>query len=152
MAYRSDIPSRTPAGSLGCPRCSSRLEKKRAPFVLHGEYVGHFESLVCPICHFSVLTSDGYEKAIAEASRYGLVGPPEQMPVFQESEEQFAIVTNLKYTHANTVALFKESGKEERDLQSATHSAEIRLPEEFVIRRNKTLSMQVSSMASAIAK
>ncbi|MDP9342740.1 MAG: hypothetical protein M3Q23_11755 [Actinomycetota bacterium] len=66
-------------GEVKCPRCMSHMVEKRAPFYLHGEYVGLFESLVCDICYYSLLTAAGYDKAMTEAREFGLVGPEEEI-------------------------------------------------------------------------
>lgn len=76
-------PSRDCAGHILCPRCGTRLNKERAPFKVHGEYLGKFESLVCPICNYSVLTGEGYDQAIAEATKFGLVGPAQEEEILE---------------------------------------------------------------------
>lgn len=76
-------PSRDSAGHILCPRCGTRLNKDKAPFKMHGEYLGKFESLVCPICNYSVLTGEGYDQAIAEAAKFGLVGPAQEEEILE---------------------------------------------------------------------
>ena len=68
-----------------CQECGSRLVLKNAPFYLHGEYIGDFESLVCEksSSHFSALTESGYIKATRIAEQRGLIGPTseEEKPI-----------------------------------------------------------------------
>lgn len=65
-------------GSIGCSRCKLPLTEVRSPFYIRKEYVGHFDSLDCPLCHFHIFTEKGYDDAMQMAHRYGLVGPPEE--------------------------------------------------------------------------
>jgi hypothetical protein len=84
----TDCPIRTTAGDIGCPKCSTPLEINKAPFLLHNEYVGHFESLVCPICNYSALTETGYDQAIDEAKKFGMIGPAHnENEVLQETDD-----------------------------------------------------------------
>ena len=75
----TDIPSRNSSGGLDCPRCGTTLVKGKSPFYLHEEYVCVFESLLCGMCHYSLLTASGYDNALIEARKYGLVGPEEEV-------------------------------------------------------------------------
>src|SRR5919112_1135981 len=101
-----------------CPRCQSPMVEGRAPFYLHDEYVGIFESLVCDMCHYSLLTSAGYDKAMIEARRFGLVGPEEdvinetvEMVDTSYAMEDLVIPTNNLYQH-------QEFRKSDEDLKS----------------------------------
>ena len=91
----SEIPNTSDSGALTCSRCDTVLETKKAPFHLHDEYVGHFESLVCPICNYHVLTENGYDKAITEAMKFGLVGPAEVKEMDDTVEEQLSFTPRL---------------------------------------------------------
>ena len=73
-------PFRTSSGGIGCPRCTTVLQKGKAPFYIRGEKVGIFEAIVCPICNYSALTEKGYEKAILEAKNIGIIGLTEEIP------------------------------------------------------------------------
>jgi hypothetical protein len=75
----TDVPIRNPSGAIDCPRCGTAFIIGTAPFYLNGEYVGAFEALVCRMCRYSLFTSTGYDQAMLEASKYGLVGPPEEI-------------------------------------------------------------------------
>lgn len=75
----SEFPVRNDKDILECPRCNSPLMKKLSPFYLRGEHIGRFESLVCDICNYSALTAIGYDKAMLEARKFGLVGPHEEI-------------------------------------------------------------------------
>ena len=77
-------PSRLPSGKIGCPRCETALSKDQAPFYLHGEYVGNFESYVCSMCHYSALTEDGYESARIQAKRLYLIEKKPDVPEIPE--------------------------------------------------------------------
>jgi hypothetical protein len=100
LASNSKPPFRDSLGFLSCPRCGTRLDKTKAPFILHDSYVGSFESYVCPICHYSALTAEGYENAISEASRFGLIGPQEPKPVVEVFDGELVLPT--KQTTSNT--------------------------------------------------
>ena len=91
----SEVPIRTNSGDLGCPRCETPLQEGRSPFNLHGEYVGNFNSLVCPICNYSMLTSSGYIEATKEANTQGLVGPEEKIDIPEIGEVFYKFTTNL---------------------------------------------------------
>ena len=91
----SEVPIRTNSGDLGCPRCETPLQKGRAPFILHGEYVGNFDSFVCPICNYSMLTSSGYIEVTKEASTQGLVGPKEKIDIPEIGEISYKFVHNI---------------------------------------------------------
>ena len=85
MSYIQNIdmdeaPSRLPSGKLGCPKCYTALSKDKAPFYLHGEYVGIFESYVCPICTYFAFTLDGYENARIRAKQLSLVDTAPDIP------------------------------------------------------------------------
>ena len=84
-------PTRLDSGNLGCPSCKIELETKDSPFYVHGEYVGHFESLVCSICSFHLFTAKGYDAAIKQASKFGLVGQKEEVEIDDVVEEKFTV-------------------------------------------------------------
>ena len=86
-----EVPIRTSSGDIGCPRCESPLRICQAPFYLHGEYVGNCESLVCPICNYSALTTSGYQDAITKAKMQGLIGPEEIFDVPELGEISYKI-------------------------------------------------------------
>jgi len=65
-------PIRNDMGNIGCPKCLSALKKAKAPFKIHGEFVGNFESYVCPICNYSALTENGYDEASLQAKQLAL--------------------------------------------------------------------------------
>lgn len=65
-------------GNIGCSRCKLPLIEIHSPFYIRKEYVGHFDSIDCPICHFHIFTEKGYGNAMQMACKYGLVGPPEE--------------------------------------------------------------------------
>ena len=69
-----DAPVMLESGKIGCGRCGTALAVGGAPFYIRKEYVGVFESYVCPICNYSALTEDGYEAGIRQAKRMGLCG------------------------------------------------------------------------------
>ena len=91
LLIMSEVPVKTTSGDIGCPRCESPLRVGQAPFYLHGEYVGNCESLVCPICNYSALTSSGYLEATAKAKMQGLIGPEEIFEVPEIGEEDYWI-------------------------------------------------------------
>lgn len=122
---------------LGCPKCDSPLVQREAPFYLHGEFVGVFESLVCEMCHFSALTSQGYQKAIVEAEKFGLVGPAEEISVkgkvIGESvtpiDDQF-VVPNVAMS-TSTIQALARSG-EDIKAESRTTNAQIIRPGYYI--------------------
>ena len=75
-----DAPVRLESGKIGCGRCGTALAVGGAPFYIRKEYVGVFESYVCPICNYSALTEDGYEAGIRQAKRMGLCGQVPKTP------------------------------------------------------------------------
>ena len=87
----SEVPIRTTSGEIGCPRCNTPLRVGRAPFYLHDEHVGNFESLVCPICNYSTLTSSGYQEAIVKAKMQSLIGPEEKFDLPELGEVSYMI-------------------------------------------------------------
>jgi hypothetical protein len=79
-----------PASGLNCPRCGTAMVIGKAQFYTRGEYVGIFEAVVCKMCNYSLFTSSGYDNAMLEARRYGLVGPQEEIvkETLEPSEQQ----------------------------------------------------------------
>lgn len=75
-----DVPVRLASGKIGCGICGTALTKGSAPFYIRKEYVGIFESYVCPICNYSALTEDGYKAGIKQAKRMGLCGRVPTIP------------------------------------------------------------------------
>ena len=92
----SEVPIRTTSGEIGCPRCKTPLRVGRAPFYLHSEHVGNFESLVCPICNYSTLTSSGYQEAIVKAKMQSLIGPEEKFDVLEFGEVSYLIIKQIR--------------------------------------------------------
>jgi len=74
-------PMRLPSGKIGCPKCSTALQKEDAPFHLNGRYVGDFASYVCPACRYSALTEDGYESARVRAKQMCLIEDKQDIEV-----------------------------------------------------------------------
>ncbi len=111
----SEILNKDSEGALECPRCQSPMVERRAPFYLHGEYVGAFESVVCDMCHYSLLTSSGYDKAMTEASKFGLVGPQEEIinETVEMSDASYAFGPDLVVSSEdfNRSQEFKRSGE-----------------------------------------
>lgn len=68
----NESPIRNSSGDIGCPKCFISLKKTMAPFKMYGEYVGNFESYVCPMCNYSALTESGYDKAIIQAKQLAI--------------------------------------------------------------------------------
>lgn len=92
----SEVPIRTTSGEIGCPRCKTPLRVGRAPFYLHREHVGNFESLVCPMCNYSALTSSGYQEAIVKAKMQSLIGPEEKFDVPELGEVSYLIIKQIR--------------------------------------------------------
>ena len=76
-----DAPVRLESGKIGCGRCGTALAVGGAPFYIRKEYVGVFESYVCPICNYSALTEGGYKAGMRQAKRMGLCGKMPKIPV-----------------------------------------------------------------------
>lgn len=91
----TETPIRLDSNDLGCPRCKTKLELGNSPFTINDEYVGHFESLFCSICHYHLLTAEGYDKAIKQASKFGLVGSEEEYEIDDTVEEHFTVYAPL---------------------------------------------------------
>ena len=111
----SEAPSKDDYGVLHCPRCNSALETSKAPFSVGSEYVGSFESYVCPICNFSALTKAGYEMASREAYRIGLVGPPEIGELLIPAQDilELSRVTADTNKHSLALVVSKQKNREE---------------------------------------
>lgn len=72
-------------GKFGCPICKTPLVFGKSPYFIRDIKVpGEFESLLCNICNYSVLTENGYEKSGKKAEKIGLIGSPEIIPEFGE--------------------------------------------------------------------
>jgi len=73
-------------GKFGCPVCKTPLVTGKSPYFIKGVKVtGEFESLLCNICNYSVLTEIGYEESGKKAEEIGLLGTPEIIPEFEEA-------------------------------------------------------------------
>lgn len=122
---------------LSCPRCQSPLVQKKAPFYLHGEHVGNFESLVCDMCRFSALTSKGYQDATVEAERFGLIGPAEdissKVKVVMESFAQIDNVFSVQGLQLNKDLVDQVLGKtgETSSAKAITADTKMIVPEYF---------------------
>ena len=83
-------------GGIGCSRCRLPLTETHSPFYIRKEYVGHFDSLDCPLCHFHIFTEKGYGDAMQMAHGYGLVGPPEEVEMCDtvQAQDTFGSITS----------------------------------------------------------
>lgn len=135
------VPVRGPSGSLDCPRCSTPLVRRKAPFVLRGEYVGRFESVTCSICYYSALTSSGYEEATLEARKLGLIGPPEESTITQLVEEKIEILVLRGSANSQ---LFSQKNRKEGDWLSTISSPDIGT-EKVLRHRMTSVPIQYSS-------
>lgn len=115
------IPERDFKGNLTCPRCTTVLENGRAPLVIHGEYVGRYEALVCPICHYSAFTSKGIQKGMEDARQIGLIGPPEQREIIRESEQLLVIPENVSTINNIVAGIFKDFPEQREQLTTRVH-------------------------------
>ncbi len=102
-------PFRMASGGIGCPKCASPLKRGNAPFYLHGEYVGVFESIICEICNYSALTEKGYEMAMLEAKKLGLIGLVEDTPETTPLE----LIINQYTSGKNNQKILKDSDETE---------------------------------------
>lgn len=141
-----NIPLRNSKEGLDCPRCGTTLVMGKAPFYLKGEYVGTFEAMVCDICHYSLFTSSGYDHAMAEASKYALIGPPEE--IIRESMEQsqqevifqeIVISSNAQ----NTKQIIIKPDSEKVEANSLSNEVEIPIPRYPTRERHQTIQTQV---------
>jgi hypothetical protein len=65
---------------LNCPRCgSAAMVIDKAPYHIRDKYIGEFEAIVCKTCNYSLFTPAGYDNAMLEARKHGLVGPVEEI-------------------------------------------------------------------------
>ena len=69
---------------LRCPVCRTRLVEGKSPYYLHGTKVGEFDSLLCEICHYSLLTEKGYEESGIKAKEMGLLNDGKETPDLEE--------------------------------------------------------------------
>jgi len=77
-------PIQLDSGKIGCPICQTPLVEGIAPYYLKGIKVGEFDSLVCEMCRYSVLTEKGYVESGKRAEEMGLIGAPEVVPEIKE--------------------------------------------------------------------
>lgn len=107
-------PFRTSSGGIGCPRCTTVLQKGNAPFYIRGEKVGIFEAIVCPICNYSALTEKGYEKAILVAKNIGIIGLIEEIPDIVSLE---LVINQARMANNNPQRIL---GKDNDELEGST--------------------------------
>lgn len=91
-----------------CPNCSSRMEKRLAPFRYHGMYIGKFDAYVCNLCHRTYFTENTYKEVMAlplNPNDYGDFSEETHLP----SVKSFSIFVLLKKRKPQTSALMKES-------------------------------------------
>jgi hypothetical protein len=92
-----------------CPNCSSKMEKRLAPFKYHGMYIGKFDAYVCNFCHRTYFTEKTY-KAVMDLplnpDDYGDFSEEAYMPPVKS----FSIFILLKRRKPQTSALMKEGG------------------------------------------
>jgi hypothetical protein len=85
-----------PSSELNCPSCgSAAMVLDKAPYHIRDKYIGEFEAIVCKTCKYSLFTPAGYDDAMLEARKRGLIGPPEETVVEEKtssSQEQQLIV------------------------------------------------------------
>ena len=134
-------PIRTSTGDIGCPRCETLLKIKKSPFSIRDEYVGHFESLVCPICNYFVFTSKGYEDAVSEARKYGLIGPAEVKEIDGVIEERLTIRPN-RTANNFLIGTLIDKPIENESFESYNESQEIIIPE---VSKHKASKLQLIS-------
>ncbi len=72
-----------------CPRCGTAMLARKEPLRVRNAYVGTYNAMSCPVCHYYYFTDDEYDLAWRDARSLGLVGvpfPPKTLPVvaFQE--------------------------------------------------------------------
>ncbi|MGC1928250.1 MAG: hypothetical protein WA667_04700 [Candidatus Nitrosopolaris sp.] len=120
----ADIPVRNSKNGLDCPRCGTSLVNDKAPFYLNGEYIGKFEAIVCDMCHYSLFTPSGYDQAMLEARRYGLVGPPEEIieETLESSEQEVVFQTiAISSNSDNTDRITSKPGNEKVEINSSSN-------------------------------
>ncbi|MDA8054182.1 MAG: hypothetical protein M0Z77_00850 [Thermoplasmatales archaeon] len=92
-----------------CPNCSSRMERRLAPFKYHGMYIGRFDAYVCSFCHRTYFTEKTYKEVM------DLPLNPDNYSDFSEevnlpSVKSFSIFILLKKRKPQTSALIEENG------------------------------------------
>jgi hypothetical protein len=142
----ADIPTRNSSGGLDCPRCGTTFVKGKAPFYLRGEYVGTFEALVCDICHYSLFTPSGYDHAMIEARKYGLVGPPEDIvgETLEASEQEFVFQETVVSSNIeNTTQIITKPESKKVEDSSLSNIGEIPIPRPTYRERHQTKTTQI---------
>ena len=91
------VPTRDSNGKLLCPRCATELKDQKAPYFIAREYLGEFDSKFCDMCQYSLLTAYGYDAALKEANKYGIVGPEEELVSEQFVIDEKADLTPIQY-------------------------------------------------------
>lgn len=131
----TNIPTRSPSGGLDCPRCGTRLGHGKAPLNLHGEYVGKYEALVCPVCHYAAFTSNGIQMATEDAKQIGLVGPAEPGETVRAVEELLVVAMTSRSANVGSTTMGRtlKSLAEVRD-ETVSSPGEL-APENAVLQR-----------------
>lgn len=107
----NEDPIRDENGELLCPKCHIPLVEGKTPFYFKMQYIGKFDAIVCRLCHYSLLTPSGYDKAMEMTRSFGLIGSPEIMgEVIEERQEegvtQYGMASLFQYAN-----LQKDSAK-----------------------------------------
>jgi hypothetical protein len=110
--------------------------------LLRGEYVGKFDSLVCPICHYSALTSLGYAAAITKAEQMGLIGPPELEATLETVDQTLTIpVISLQSNFGKRRSFATTSEKEHvQVLDTLESEGTMSTLEPMIVKRLKNFS------------
>jgi len=86
------------SGKLGCPICQTPLIEKNAPYLIREIKVGEFNSLLCEMCRYSVLTEKGYEDSEEQAKQMGLIGIDESPDIGTMTLEKTQTIADFNTT------------------------------------------------------
>jgi hypothetical protein len=140
-----DIPIRNSKGGLDCPRCGTTMVMGKAPFYLNGEYIGTFEAMICDICNYSLFTPAGYDHAMEEASRYGLIGSPEEIirESLEPSEQEVVFPEMVMSSTAKNTKQTITELREEVKANSLSNEVEVQILTYRPRERHQTMQTQV---------
>ena len=66
-------PIQLKSGAFGCPDCKTALAKSLVPYFEDGSFLGAFDGLRCPMCHYSMFSEKKYEDLQRSAYQAGTI-------------------------------------------------------------------------------
>ncbi len=133
-----EIPAKDSEGRLLCPRDNSPLVAKKSEHYMGNEFIGAFDSKACEFCNYYLLTASGYANSLIEASKFGLIGPIEE--IIDEISEIVEIKYSSQFIKESTniqnwlgIFVHNEGGNEEESNSSSNQALQ---PYELLLQPN----------------